>query len=266
MSNWFVTGVSSGIGRAIAAKALERGDKVVGTLRNAADAAAFEALAPGRAHAVQIDIDNVAEIPAAIDKAISLLGGRIDIAVNNAGRSVYGAIEEVSVAEAQGVFQTNVFGVLAIMQQVLPHFRANGGGTLINVSSGCGIYAMPGIGMYSASKFALEGMTEALAQETAGQNIKVMLVEPGAIKTNFVSHATKNVSRKLDVYENVTGAGKEALGVFYDQAGAPPETVADELFEVLDSGETPLRVLMGADNRAFARHKIEQLAAAAAER
>jgi len=221
MSNWFVTGVTNGgIGRAIAEAALKRGDQVVGTLRKTDEVAAFEALAPGRAHAVLIDVDRVGEVPAAIDKAIKLLGGRIDIAVNNAGRSVYGAIEEVSVEEAQGVFQTNVFGVMAVMHAVLPHFRANGGGTLINVSSGCGIYAVPGIGIYSASKFALEGMTESLAQEVAGQNITVMLVEPGAIKTNFVSQATKNVARKLDAYANVTGGGKEALGVFYDQAGS----------------------------------------------
>jgi NAD(P)-dependent dehydrogenase (short-subunit alcohol dehydrogenase family) len=267
MSNWFVTGVTNGgIGRAIAEAALKRGDRVVGTLRKTDEVAEFEALAPGRAHAVLIDVDRVGEVPAAIDKAIHLLGGRIDIAVNNAGRSVYGAIEEVSVEEAQSVFQTNVFGVMAVMQAVLPHFRANGGGTLINVSSGCGIYAVPGIGIYSASKFALEGMTESLAQEVAGQNITVLLVEPGAIKTNFVSHATKNVARKIDAYANVTGGGKEALGIFYDQAGVPPETVADELMEVLDAGEPPLRVLMGADNRAFARMKLEQMATVAAER
>jgi NAD(P)-dependent dehydrogenase (short-subunit alcohol dehydrogenase family) len=265
MSNWFVTGVSSGIGRAIAAAALKRGDAVVGTLRKADEIAAFEALAPGRAHGVLIDVDRVRDVPAAVDKAIGLLGGRIDVAVNNAGRSIYGAIEEVSVEEAQSIFQTNVFGVMAVIQAVLPHFRANGGGTLINISSGCGIYAMPGIGIYSASKFALEGLTEALAAETAGQDIRVMLVEPGAIKTNFITHATRNVARKLDVYASVTGAGKEALGVFYDAAGLPPESVADELMEVLDGGETPLRVLMGSDNRAMARAKIEQLAAAAAD-
>ena len=263
MRNWLVTGVSSGIGRAIAAAALERGDHVVGTLRKADEIAAFEALAPGRAHGVLIDLDRVHEVPAAVDKAIRLLGGKIDVAVNNAGRSVYGAVEEVSIEEAQAVFQTNVFGVMAVTQAVLPHFRSVGGGTLINVSSGCGLYAIAGIGIYCASKFALEGMTEALAQETAGQNIKVMLIEPGAIKTNFISHATRNVSRKLEVYAGVTGGGKEALGVFYDAAGLPPESVADELMEVLGKGEAPLRVLMGADNRAMARAKIEQLAAIA---
>ena len=265
MSNWLVTGVSSGIGRAIAAKALERGENVVGTLRKPDEVAAFEALSPGRAHGVLIDVDRVQDVPSAVAKAIRLLGGKIDIVVNNAGRSVYGAVEEVSVDEAQAVFQTNVFGVMAVTQAVLPHFRSNGGGTLINVSSGCGIYGMAGIGIYCASKFALEGMTEALAQEVAGQDIKVMLIEPGAIKTNFITHATKNVSRKLDVYAGVTGAGKEALGVFYDAAGLPPESVADELFAVLDTGETPLRVLMGSDNRAMARMKIDQLAAAAAD-
>lgn len=265
MSNWFVTGVSSGIGRAIAAKALARGDQVVGTVRKVDDVAAFEALAPGRAHGVLIDLDRVADVPAAVDRSVGLLGGKIDVVVNNAGRSVYGAVEEVSVEEAQAVFQTNVFGVMAVIQAVLPHFRSVGGGTLINVSSGCGIYGMPGIGIYCASKFALEGMSEALAQEVAGQNVKVMLIEPGAIKTNFVSHATRNVSRKLDAYAGITGGGKEALGVFYDTAGLPPESVADELFEVLDAGETPLRVLMGADNRAMARAKIDQLAAVAAD-
>ena len=265
MRNWLVTGVSSGIGRAIAAAALERGDHVVGTLRKADEIAAFEALAPGRAHGVLIDLDRVHEVPAAVDKAIRQLGGKIDVAVNNAGRSVYGAVEEVSIEEAQAVFQTNVFGVMAVTQAVLPHFRSVGGGTLINVSSGCGLYAIAGIGIYCASKFALEGMTEALAQETAGQNIKVMLIEPGAIKTNFISHATRNVSRKLEVYAGVTGGGKEALGVFYDAAGLPPESVADELMEVLGKGEAPLRVLMGADNRAMARAKIEQLAAIAAD-
>ncbi len=265
MRNWLVTGVSSGIGRAIASAALERGDHVVGTLRKADEIAAFEGLAPGRAHGVLLDVDRTGDVPSGVEKAIGLLGGRIDIVVNNAGRSVYGAIEEVSIEEAQSIFQTNVFGVLAVCQAVLPHFRSVGGGTLINVSSGCGIYAMPGIGIYCASKFALEGMTEALAAEVGDQNIKVMLIEPGAIKTNFISHATRNVSRKLDVYASVTGGGKEALGVFYDAAGLPPESVAEDLFVVLDAGQAPLRVLMGSDNRAMARAKIEQLAAVAAD-
>src|ERR1051326_1309798 len=147
MRKWLVTGVSGGIGLALAKAALDRGDIVVGTARRDQDLADFTALAPGRSHGLQLDLDDVAAIQPVVDRAI-VLAGNIDIAVNNAGRSLFGAVEEIAADEVRALFETNFIAPLVVMQALLPHFRERGGGTFISMSSGCGFYGTPGLGAY----------------------------------------------------------------------------------------------------------------------
>jgi NAD(P)-dependent dehydrogenase (short-subunit alcohol dehydrogenase family) len=258
MRNWLVTGVSSGIGKALAQAALDRGDAVVGTARSDADVTAFESLVPGRSHGVKLDVDRLAEIPATVAQAIARTGG-IDIAVNNAGRSLFGAVEEVAVDEVRALFETNFIGPLAVIQTLLPHFRERGRGTFISMSSGCGFYGTPGLGAYSASKFALEGLSETLAAETAGFGIRMMIVEPGAIASRFISHATGEAARRLPDYAFLSGSGKNALNAYYETGAESAESVAEAVMAALDQPDLPAKLVLGRDNRATIKAKLEAM-------
>lgn len=261
MARWLITGISSGIGAALAAMVLERGESVVGTARDAAAAGAFGARAPARAQGIALDIARHDEVPAAIDAAFA--GGPIDVVVNNVGQSLYGAIEEVTVEEARRLFDVNVFGTWAVTRAALPHLRAQGRGTIVTLSSGCGIMGMAGLGAYCASKFALEGMHEALAQEAGMFGLKVMLVEPGAIATRFISHNTNEAALRLPEYAAISGNGKAALDGFYETSAAPPESVAAAILDAIDTGEPPLRLPVGEDMRGLLAAKAGQMSAAA---
>lgn len=260
MRKWLVTGVSGGIGLALAKAALDAGDVVVGTARRDEDVAAFAALAPGRSHGLKLDLDQLAAIQPAVDRAIALADG-IDIAVNNAGRSLFGAVEEVAPDEVRALFETNFIAPLAVMQALLPHFRERGGGTFISMSSGCGFYGTPGLGAYSASKFALEGLSETLAAETAGFGVRMMIVEPGAINTRFISHGTSEAGRRIDAYAALSGGGKDVLNGYYEVGGEPPETVAEAVLAALDQPELPSRLILGRDNRATIKGKLDAMQA-----
>ena len=261
MTRWFITGISSGIGEALARVALDRGDTVIGIARDAAALDAFEALS-GQAIPVALDIARHEDVPAAVEAAFA--HGPVDVVVNNAGRSVFGAFEETSVAEAKALFDVNVFGTWAVTQAALPRLRAQGHGTIVNLSSGCGINGMAGLSAYCASKFAIEGFTEALAQEVAAFGLKVMLVEPGAIATRFISHGTQDAGTRLPEYAFLSASGKTVLDAYYESAASPPESVADAILAAIDSGAPPLRLVVGADMKAGVTAKAEQLAALAA--
>jgi NAD(P)-dependent dehydrogenase (short-subunit alcohol dehydrogenase family) len=258
MRKWLVTGVSSGIGQALAQAALDRGDAVVGTARRDEDVAEFAALAPGRSHGLKLDVDRLDAIPAAVEQALALAGG-IDIAVNNAGRSLFGAVEEVAADEVRALFETNFFGPLAVMQALLPHFRARGGGTFVTMSSGCGFYGTPGLGAYSASKFALEGLSETLAAETAGFGVRMVIVEPGAINSRFISHATGEAARRLPDYAFLSGGGKDALNAYYETGAEAAESVAEAVLAALDLPELPQKLVLGRDNRATIKGKLDAM-------
>lgn len=247
--SWFITGVSSGIGRSLAELALVRGDTVVGTVRQHRQVAPFEEIAPGRAHGLLLDVDRLEDIPWVAASAIDLTGG-IDIVVNNAGRSLYGAVEETGTDEAAGLFNTNVLAPMAVTQAFLPHFRSRGGGLFVNLSSGCGLFGTPGVGVYSASKFALEGLSEAVAAETGPFGVQVMVVEPGAVATRFISHATQDVKKRLPEYEALSGNGKAALDAYYDSLADDPADVARAILDAVDSDPVPFRLPLSESVRA----------------
>jgi NAD(P)-dependent dehydrogenase (short-subunit alcohol dehydrogenase family) len=254
---WLITGVSSGIGAALASAVLARGERVIGIARDPAAIARFEALAPGRAEGLQLDVSRTERVEAAVHRALE--GGVLDVVVNNAGQSLFGALEETSIAEVRALFDINVFGPWALAQAVLPHMRARGQGTLVHVSSGCGLNGMAGMSAYCASKFALEGFSESLAQELQPFGINVMLVEPGAVATRFISHGTRETARRLEAYGFLSGGGKAVLEAYYAESAATPEAVADAVLTALNAAPPPLRLLIGADMREPARRKGEAL-------
>lgn len=184
MANWFITGVSSGFGRALAEAALAKGHTVIGTVRQEEARAPFESLAPGKAHAVVVDVTDEVGVNYAIDDVVERHGG-IDVLVNNAGYGLEGAVEEVTLDQVRRQFEVNVFGPVAVMQAVLPHMRKARSGHIINITSMGGLTAFPGVGIYNGSKFALEGISEALAKEVKPLGIKVTIVEPGSFRTDW---------------------------------------------------------------------------------
>jgi NAD(P)-dependent dehydrogenase (short-subunit alcohol dehydrogenase family) len=262
MRNWFITGISSGIGEALARAALHAGDSVVGTARDADALRAFAALAPDRAHALQLDVTDTAAVVATVERAIAATGS-LDVVVSNAGRSLFGALEETALSEVRALCEVNVLAPWAVAQAVLPHFRARGGGRLVHMSSGCGLTGVAGLSAYSASKFALEGFSEALGQEVAGFGISVMLVEPGAVATRFISHSTGEAARRLPDYGFISGQGKSALDVYYATSACSPARIAEAILGALAQPAMPLRLLVGEDARAATRMKCEAMLALA---
>jgi NAD(P)-dependent dehydrogenase (short-subunit alcohol dehydrogenase family) len=264
MSHWLVTGVSTGFGLELAKAALARGDTVVGTVRQRAQADSFEQLAPGRAHAVLLDVTRQADVEPAVQQAIRR-AGHLDVLVNNAGYGLFGAVEEISDAEARDVMETNFFGALAVLRAVLPHFRERRGGHVFNVASVAGAIGFPGCGLYSASKFALEGMTEALAAELAPFGIRVTIVEPGGLRTEFSGGSLRKAGGVLDAYAGTPAARtRENIGLYHGNEPGDPAKAAAAVMQALDAPQPPLRLALGADAvrmlRGACEGKLKQLA------
>jgi NAD(P)-dependent dehydrogenase (short-subunit alcohol dehydrogenase family) len=255
---WLITGCSGGFGRAVAEEALRRGDCVIGTLRRREQFAAFEALAPGRSHALELDVRDGAQIASAVALAVGRYG-RIDVLFNNAGYGLLGAIEETSIEEARGIFETNFFGLLQVTQALLPQLRVQGGGRILNMSSGAGVGAVPGLGLYSATKFAVEGMTEALAAEVAALGIKVTLIEPGAFNTGFPAGGIVETRRRLAAYATFTGHGAAGMRHWYGAHAGNPADAASAIVRIAGEPDPPLRLVLGADALGGVRRKLDLL-------
>lgn len=256
---WFVTGVSSGFGREIARAALARGDVVVGTLRQAAQLDAFRSLAPGRAHAFQMDVRDAAGIHRIVAEAVRA-AGRIDVLVNNAGYGQVGVAEEVTDAETRRLFETNFFGLLQVVQSVLPHMRARRSGHIINISSVAGMIGIPGMALYSASKFAVEGLSEALAGEVAPLGIRVTIVEPGGFRTDFAGRSLSQSERVVPDYA-ATPAGqvRALLGAYTGHEPGDPAKAAAALLELVDAPSAPVRLALGSDALKMLRARLARV-------
>ena len=201
-----ITGVGSGLGRAVAAAALARGDRVFGVLRDPGAGRAFEASAPGRATAVIADVTDRSAMVAAAAAAEAATGG-VDVLVNNAGNVLESYVEEADPAAVRALFEVNLLGPLHLIQAVLPAMRRRRSGRILNISSGGGIVGVPWVGMYSASKFALEGMSEALAAEVGPLGVRVTIVEPGAFRTQLLLRDHVRMSSEVADYEASAGPG-----------------------------------------------------------
>jgi NAD(P)-dependent dehydrogenase (short-subunit alcohol dehydrogenase family) len=237
---WFITGSSRGFGLAFTEAALARGDSVVATARSP------EVLDPlvkehgDRALALALDVTDRVAVASAVDAALDRFG-RIDIAVNNAGYGLRGAVEEVTEAEARTQMEVNFFGALWVTQAAIAPMRAAGSGHIIQVSSMGGVIAFPALGLYHASKWALEGMTESLAQEVAPFGIKVTIVEPGGFRTDWNGSSMQH-STHLAEYEFLPG---RAAGAPRRTSPGDPVKAAAALMQIVDDPNPPLRVLMG---------------------
>lgn len=259
MTTWLITGVSSGFGHAIAKAALDRGDMVCGTLRNPDACSAFEALAPGRAHALLLDVTDEDQAHAVAAKAEEITGG-IDRLVNNAGHGMVGAIEETGLAQVRNLFEVNLLGSIAMIQAVLPAMRARRSGTIINITSVSGLAPWSGTGIYGASKYALECIGQTLAQEVAPLGIRVINVAPGGFRTDFASRSMAVADRTIADYGETA---HQAQRIFEEGAGrepGDPERAATAILSVSDAAEPPLHLLLGAD----ALHYVEDHFAAIA--
>ncbi|OBI14483.1 short-chain dehydrogenase/reductase [Mycobacterium sp. E2327] len=240
---WFITGTSRGFGRDWAIAALERGDKVAATARNIAAlddlvAKYGDALLP-----IQLDVTDRDGDFAAVKRAHDHFG-RLDIVVNNAGYGHFGFVEELSEQEARDQIETNVFGALWVTQAALPYLREQRSGHIIQVSSIGGIVAFPLVGIYHASKWALEGFSQALAQEVAPFGIHVTLVEPGGFDTDWAGASAKH-SEPLPAYDEVRAAVQAERSKRWASPGDPSASAA-ALLKVVDADEPPLRVFFGA--------------------
>jgi NAD(P)-dependent dehydrogenase (short-subunit alcohol dehydrogenase family) len=236
---WFITGASRGFGREFTEAALGRGDQVAATARNTDSLADLVAQYGDAITPISLDVTDRAQVDAAVATAVTAYG-HLDVVINNAGYGLFGAVEEISEAQLRQQLEVNLFGVLYVTQAVLPTLREQGSGHIIQISTIGGIAAFPILGGYHASKWALEGLTESLAQEVAGFGIKVTLVEPGGFATDW-SGSSAVWAEKLPQYDDLKAS-------FFGRAAAPqpdPAGVGPAILSVVDAEEPPLRVLFG---------------------
>ena len=250
---WFITGTSKGFGRIWAEAALARGDRVAATARNVATLALLVERYGEAVAALPLDVTHRAAVQTAVSQAHERFG-RLDVVVNNAGYGLFGAVEEVSEAEARAQMETNVFGALWVTQAVLPILRAQGSGHIVQVSSIAGVTALPNLGLYHASKWALEGFSQSLAREVAGFGIKVTLIEPGGFATDWRGSSAKRAEPN-PAYD-AARAQNEALRA--RNTPGDPEATASAILKVVDAAEPPLRVFFGSGGLPLARREYAE--------
>jgi NAD(P)-dependent dehydrogenase (short-subunit alcohol dehydrogenase family) len=241
---WLITGASSGLGRALAEAALERGERVVATARDPKQVAELTDRYPDHAVAARLDVTDPDQAQGAVDAGLAAFD-RIDVVVNNAGYGLFGALEELTDDELRGEFETNVFGALNVTRAALPQLRRQRAGHIVQISSLEGVApAVAGESAYAGTKFAVEGLAEGLAKDVAHLGIKVTIVEPGPLRTDFADGAVARPPQDDDYAESV---GK-ALEWFEGLAGSQPNDprrVAAAIIEIVGSEEPPLRLVLG---------------------
>lgn len=254
---WFITGASSGFGRAFAAHALAHGYNVVATARNVSTLQALVEQAPQRVLALKLDVTDAAGVKGAMQAAVVRFG-RIDVLINNAGYAIVGALEETPEQELRAVMETNFFGAMAVTQAVLPILRRQRSGAIVNISSLGGQLSFAGFSAYSASKFALEGASEALAGEMAPFGIKVLIVEPGAFRTGLAGAAMRHMPIMCD-YQDVVGPTRAFAHGMHESQEGDPRKAAEAIERALDAETTPLRLQLGEDAINAVRSHAETL-------
>src|SRR5271156_627826 len=242
---WFVTGASTGFGRLLAEEVLKSGGKVVATARNVDKVADLEKQYPKTAKALALDVTDAGQVDSAVTQAFAHFG-EVDVLVNNAGYGVAGAIEEVSEAEFMPMFETNVFGLLRVTRAFLPHLRKQRTGHILNLSSIGGVVGSPGIGYYNATKFAVEGMSEALAAELAPLGIRVTIIEPGPFRTDFLGRSGVLAKTRISDYDGTAGNMRKYFAENDGKQKGDPLRAVQAMMQVVESPDPPLRLLLGA--------------------
>jgi NAD(P)-dependent dehydrogenase (short-subunit alcohol dehydrogenase family) len=241
---WFVTGASSGFGRAIAREVLARGGRLVATGRDPDALQPLVAEDEDRAMALGLDITDAAAVREVVDRAVSRFG-RIDVVVNNAGYAHVGAVEELSDREWRQLIDTDLFGAINVTRAVLPHMRGRRSGHLVQMSSLNGIEGLPGGGYYAASKFALEGLSESLAEEVAPLGISVTIVEPGPHRTRLLSARSVRSSPPIGDYADSVGRVREQLEQLDGQQPGDPARAARAIVDAVEADAPPRRLPLG---------------------
>lgn len=248
---WFITGINRGLGRSLAAELLARGDRVAGTARNPAELDDLKSAHGERLWVAALDLTDAGAIQAVVDRAFAD-HPRIDVVVNNAGYSLVGVVEECSVEMIRRQLDTNLLGSILVVRAALPHLRAQGGGRILQVSSGAGQLAFPGLPLYIASKWGIEGFIESTAQDVAPFGIEATLFEPGAIRTDFGGKA--DLPPAIAAYEGTPAAamrrGVESIqgaGEGSSTAVGDPAKMARAMIDSVDRSPAPKRVVMGSD-------------------
>jgi NAD(P)-dependent dehydrogenase (short-subunit alcohol dehydrogenase family) len=250
---WFITGTSQGFGRELVRAALQRGDSVAATSRQPqAVAAAFPA-EKERLLTASMDLRDPKQISSVVEQAVGRFG-RIDILVNNAGYGVTGAVEEATEKEIANVYDTNVFGLLRVTRAVLPHMRKQRSGHIVNLSSIGGLTGMPGWGIYNSTKFAVEGLSEALAAELAPLGIGVTIVEPGPFRTDFLGGSLVKTANVLPDYATTAGKTRASADERNRKQQGDPAAAADAIVQAVTSPEPPLHLILGK----FAYDRMDQ--------
>ena len=239
---WFVTGSSSGFGRAIVEAALAAGHRVIATARDIRSIADLESA--GRCHVMTLDVTEATEIPNVIRDAEQVWGS-IDVLVNNAGYGLIGALEECSDEQIRRNFETNFFGPMNVIRAVLPVLRAQKSGCIVNISAAAAIANYAGFGIYGAAKAALELMSESLRIELAPLGIRVMLVQPGPFRTDFISRSLDRAERQLEDYDRTSGKFARFLEMMDGKQPGDPAKAAKAIIAAVESDTPPLRLVLG---------------------
>lgn len=257
---WFITGVSTGLGKALADAALNAGDIVVGTLRKPEEAAAFNQLAIGKSHGVVLDVTNEDAIEPLITQVQQSIGP-IDVLVNNAGYGHEGLVEESSMAEFRSQFEVNLFGAVAVTKAALPRMRERKAGHIINITSMGGFITMPGIAAYHASKFALEGFSESLGKEVKHLGINVTAVAPGSFRTDWAGRSMVRAPRSIAAYDDVMNPIRKRRQKVSGHQLGDPQKAAQAILKLARNSTPPAHLLLGSDAFKLAGEKLALLRA-----
>ena len=246
MKTWLITGCSTGLGRSLAKKALAKGYNVAITARNKDKIIDLSKQYPQTALPLCLDVTNKESIQAAIKETINHFG-TIDVLVNNAGYGYRGAVEEGRQEDVDILFNTNLWGPVTLIKEVLPLMRKQRSGAIINISSVAALKTMPGSGYYAASKCALEGLSDGLKEEVAPLGIKVMVVEPGAFRTDFAGRSLTQSNKIIADYNKTAGLRRIGKDKSHGSQPGDPDKGADVIIEAIESNEPPFRLLLALD-------------------
>ncbi|MFD1951576.1 oxidoreductase [Sphingomonas arantia] len=257
--SWLITGCSSGLGAAIAEEALARGDRVALTARDTEKLTRIAARYPSTTLSLHLDVTVPGSVAAAIATAEQAFG-QLDVFVNNAGYGVIGAVEEVSPEEYRQMFETNVFGLIEATRLALPALRRSHG-TFVNMSSGSGIATRAGFGLYSSTKFAVEAISEALALEVRPLGVRVVIVEPGAFRTDFLGRSMTIAATRLPIYDETAGGMRTLSESMSGSQPGDPVRAAKVIVAAVDDEAAPLRLPLGPDAHRNIKAKLDWVSA-----
>jgi NAD(P)-dependent dehydrogenase (short-subunit alcohol dehydrogenase family) len=254
---WFITGASTGFGRLLAEQLLEAGHNVVATARKPEQIADLGTQFQDACLVQRLDVTDTESVKAAIAGAIERFG-RVDVLINNAGYGLAGAVEEATEAEFMPVFETNVFGLIRVTKALLPQFRKQRSGTIVNLSSIGGLIGSPGWAYYNATKFAVNGFSDGLAAELAPLGVHVMVVEPGPFRTDFLGRSGVEAAARIADYDETAGKTREYFRTQSDKQPGDPARAAAAIIAAVEAPEPPKHLLLGASALMRFRNRLMQ--------